>query len=220
MPRKLKPAKPLIYVFCEGESEQVYTDFLKKTFGNVVVLKHPADTGLFEEAQSKFKKEPRYRDSIDQTDEIWFFYDVERDDIHKWDERLKIIKQLRKMRRGSGIRVRLLMTTGCIEYWLMLHYKFCAPQISDVAGKNRVMGELIKIVPDYAKGDVGSTWKIAARYPEAVNNARKALSNLQDKGLPCVEDTDERNHWLSTQNVTFSTVFEAIDYLEKLANTG
>ena len=29
MPRKVKSAKPLIYVFCEGESEQAYTDFLK-----------------------------------------------------------------------------------------------------------------------------------------------------------------------------------------------
>lgn len=30
MGRKLKKVKPLIYVFCEGESEQAYTDFLKK----------------------------------------------------------------------------------------------------------------------------------------------------------------------------------------------
>lgn len=30
MAHKLKKAKPLIYVFCEGESEQTYTQFLKK----------------------------------------------------------------------------------------------------------------------------------------------------------------------------------------------
>lgn len=29
MPRRFKKIKPLIYVFCEGESEQAYTDFLK-----------------------------------------------------------------------------------------------------------------------------------------------------------------------------------------------
>ena len=34
MPRKVKTAKPLIYVFCEGESEQAYTDYLKKTFSD------------------------------------------------------------------------------------------------------------------------------------------------------------------------------------------
>ena len=30
MGRKLKRAKPLIYVFCEGESEQAYADFLRR----------------------------------------------------------------------------------------------------------------------------------------------------------------------------------------------
>lgn len=29
MPRQTKPEKPLIYVFCEGESEQAYTEFKK-----------------------------------------------------------------------------------------------------------------------------------------------------------------------------------------------
>lgn len=37
MPRRFKKIKPLIYVFCEGESEQAYTDFLKKKFQDVAV---------------------------------------------------------------------------------------------------------------------------------------------------------------------------------------
>ena len=56
MPRKVKPAKPLIYVFCEGESEQAYTDYLKKTFSDVAVLKRTPDTGLFEESEAKYSK--------------------------------------------------------------------------------------------------------------------------------------------------------------------
>lgn len=39
MARKLRKAMPLIYVFCEGESEQAYTDFLKNTFSDVAVIK-------------------------------------------------------------------------------------------------------------------------------------------------------------------------------------
>ena len=119
MPRKVKPAKPLIYVFCEGESEQAYTDYLKKTFSDVAVLKRPPDTGLFEEAEAKFSKSPKYKNSIEVTDEIWFFYDVEEKDIPKWNDRLAIIKKLRKLRKKQGIRVRLLMTSGCIEYWFI-----------------------------------------------------------------------------------------------------
>ena len=68
MPRKVKTAKPLIYVFCEGESEQAYTDYLKKTFSDVAVLKRPPDTGLFEEAEAKFSKSPKYKNSIEVTD--------------------------------------------------------------------------------------------------------------------------------------------------------
>ena len=45
MPRQLKRKKPYIVVFCEGESEQAYTDFLKK---DVASIKRPSSTGLFE----------------------------------------------------------------------------------------------------------------------------------------------------------------------------
>ena len=38
MSRSTKPAKPYIVVFCEGESEQAYTDFLRKEFKDVIIL--------------------------------------------------------------------------------------------------------------------------------------------------------------------------------------
>ena len=103
MPRPTRNQKPLIYVFCEGESEQAYTDFLKKTFSDIAVIKRPKSTGLFEEANDIFKKDKRYRDSAEVTDEIWFFFDVEADQRDKWDARLKIIKELRKLRKKTGI---------------------------------------------------------------------------------------------------------------------
>lgn len=51
MRRKQKNYKPLIYVFCEGESEEAYANFLKKTFRDVAVIKSDVDLGLFEYAQ-------------------------------------------------------------------------------------------------------------------------------------------------------------------------
>lgn len=73
MPRKFKNPKPHIYVFCEGESEQVYTDFLKETFEDVAVIKKPKSTGLFEYAKQKFNNDARYKNSLEITDEIWSF---------------------------------------------------------------------------------------------------------------------------------------------------
>ena len=197
MARRLKKTKPLIYVFCEGESEQAYTDFLKHKFADVAVIKRPSATGLFEEAEAKYKKDRKYISSAEVTDEIWFFFDVETKDIRKWDQRIKVINYLRKMRKNPKIRVRLLMTTGCIEYWLML-------------------AEVVAVEPTYEKGDYTSTARIAERYPTAVKNAEKTLQNLVSDGLPGLEDTDERNRWLCTTCKTFSTVNEAISFLEGL----
>ena len=122
MPRPTKRSKSVILVFCEGKSEQVYTDFLKKEFGDVAAIRRPASTGLFDEADNKFKKDKKYREDAEVTDEVWFFFDVETKDVGLWDARMKIIKRLRSLRKKPGIKVRLLMTTGCIENWLMLQY--------------------------------------------------------------------------------------------------
>lgn len=42
MSRSTKPAKPYIVVFCEGESEQAYTDFLRKEF-KLIILQSVTD---------------------------------------------------------------------------------------------------------------------------------------------------------------------------------
>ena len=51
MGRKIKP---LIYIFCEGDSEIVYADCLRKYFSDVAVIKKPVK-GLFSTARDKFE---------------------------------------------------------------------------------------------------------------------------------------------------------------------
>ncbi len=216
MPRKTKKSKSHIYVFCEGESEQAYSDFLKERFEDVAVIKKPKSTGLFEYAKQKFKNDATYKNNAEITDEIWFFYDVEKKDINKIESRQKIINELRRLRKKPNIRVRLLITTACIEYWLMLHYKYFAPAIETESDKINILKSVIAKEPAYEKGDRISTAKIAERYKTANENAKRVLKELLPDGLPSLEDTDERNIWLSKSSKTFSTVFEAIEYLENL----
>jgi len=218
MLRQFKKTKPLIYVFCEGESEQAYTDFLKNQFQDVAVIKRPSFTGLFDEADALFKKNIKYKNSAEVTDEIWFFFDVETKDIGKWNDRITIIKRLRKLRKNPNIRVRLLMTTGCIEYWLMLHYKMYVPPLQTVAEKERVIAEIAVKESSYVKGNQQAIFKIAENYPIAVINSEKTIKNLLQDGLPGLEDTDIRNQWLCRNCKTFSNVYEAINYLESLKN--
>ena len=218
MPRKTNGSrgkgKTIIRVFCEGETEQAYTEFLKRRFADVAVIKYPKETGLFDEAENRFAKDPQYRDNAEVIDEVWFFFDVETKDVGLWDHRLKIIKKLRKLRRDPNIKVRLLMTTGCIEYWLMLHYKKYAPPLQTEAEKARVINEVTEKESTYKKGDYPSTAKIAENFPTAAANAKWTLDNLLSDGLPGVEDTDERNQWLCKNCYTFSKVFEAIEFLQ------
>ena len=218
MPRKKNGSrgngKAIIRVFCEGESEQAYTEFLKKRFADVAVMKYPRETGLFDAADSRFAKDPLYRDYAEVIDEIWFFFDVEAKDIGKWDQRMKIVKRLRKLRRKPAIKVRLLMTTGCIEYWLMLHDKMYTPSLRTVAEKERVISDLLARFPTYRKGDYDATAAIAVNYPVAAVHARKTVERLLSEGMPGIEDSDERNQWLCQKCMTFSTVYEAIEFLE------
>lgn len=218
MPRKTNGSrgkgKVIIRVFCEGETEQAYTEFLKRRFADVAVIKYPKETGLFDEAENRFAKDPQYRENAEVIDEVWFFFDVETKDVGLWDHRLKIIKKLRKLRRDPNIKVRLLMTTGCIECWLMLHYRKYAPPLQTEAEKARVINEVIEKESTYKKGDYPSTAKIAASFLTATSNAKWTLDNLLSYGLPGIEDTDERNQWLCKNCYTFSNVFEAIEFLQ------
>lgn len=185
-------------------------------FQDVAVFKRPSSTGLFDEADNRFKKDPKYRDYADVIDEIWFFFDVEEKDIDNWSKRLEIIKRLRHLRKKPQIRVRLLMTTGCIEYWLMLHYRLFAPPVLTVPEKEQMLRQVIKEEPTYKKGNYIATARIAQHYPTAVKNAGIVLQNLLKEGMPGLEDTDERNLWLCKNCRTFSTVQEAVTFLESL----
>ena len=48
--------KVIIRVFCEGESEQAYTEFLKHKFSDVAVIEYPKETGLL---SSVFENVPK-----------------------------------------------------------------------------------------------------------------------------------------------------------------
>ena len=155
----LSPRKA-IYVFWEGESEEVYTKYLKKGFSNKATIIIHGEKGTFHTAKSYFRGNKRFQNNVKELDEIWFFFDVETKDIRKWDQRIKVINYLRKMRKNPKIRVRLLMTTGCIEYWLMLHYKMFAPSFLTETEKKRMLAEVVAVEPTYEKGDYTSTARI------------------------------------------------------------
>lgn len=210
MGRKIKP---LIYVFCEGESEIEYTKFLKEKYEDVAVIRKPVK-GLFDVADKKFKKDAKYRNNAEVTDEIWFFFDVDDGQTGSWDKIKKTISVLQKLRKKPNIRVRLLMTTGCVEYWFLLHYKKVCPSIQNVAEKENVLKMLQNECPGYEKGNPVTTRKIAERLDKAIINGDWVLEHIT--GLLTLEDNDVRNRWLYQSALTFTTVQDAMKFLKSL----
>ena len=42
------------------------------------------------------------------------------------------------------------------------------------------------------------------------------MKNLLYDGMPCLDDNDLRNEWLQRKCVTFSNVYEAIEFLDSI----
>lgn len=78
-----------------------------------------------------------------------------------------------------------------------------------------MLSKVVTKEPPYKKDDMDAISRIAENYPTAVVNAWKTVNNLF-AGAPGLDDTDERNEWLCTQCLTFSAVYEAIEFLESL----
>lgn len=104
MRRKIKP---LIYVFCEGESEIEYIKFLNEKYSDTAVIQRPVK-GLFSTADKKFKKDARYRNNAEVTDEIWFFFDVDDGQTGSWEQNKKIYPSIQNTAEKEHI-IKMLM---------------------------------------------------------------------------------------------------------------
>lgn len=213
-----KQTKPAIFVFCEGESEIAYASFLKEKFSDVVAIQKPVK-GTFDKAKSNFANAPKYRDYASETDEIWFFFDIdyEQGDKEKWNERLAVMKGLRKLRKKPNIKIRLLMTTACIEYWFYLHFEKKQPIIQTSADKEKMLKELVSIVPSYSKANKDAIFQIAENYKTAIENGRWSIEQLKAESQQRDTSEDGINEWLYKNSKTFSNVHEAVVYLEELS---
>lgn len=211
--RKLSPKKA-IYVFWEGESEEAYMKYIRREFTSKAVLALHREKGLFATAGAFYRGNQRFRSDLPELDEIWFFFDTEIEKGSSWDDNMRFLEGILRARKQNPIKIRLLMTTCCVEYWFLLHYKKQAPSLALPAGKEKMLKELQKFVPAYQKGNDAATATIAENYPTAIENGRWTLERLKDDGMP--EEDKERDPWLYKGTHTFTTVHEAIEMLVQL----
>ena len=218
-PLRNRERKPYIIVFWEGESEKEYMRFMRDRFHEYLNLTVHNKKGTFNMAKKSFSPNGIYADDASEVDAVWFIFDTEPELRAKWDEYKKIIQTIR--RKCKSASVRLLMTKGCIEYFFLLHYEKCRPQIQNKADKERVMQCLTDTYcPAYKKGDPLTISEIAQKYEAAVKNGTWCMRYMNEELRGALND-DERNQRMFISDRTFSNVHEGLEYLidlEKRAN--
>ncbi len=146
--------KPLYFVFCEGESEEEYINFLKSEYRlpNIKIKSKVAGTAISAgEIRNQLKSENRQ-----SNDPIFLMYDLDRDDI---TATLKSIK-------GTT----LIGSKPSIELWYLLH---CIPIQVLISSSSQAEAMLKKFWKRYKKGFLSQSEKCALRENVviAINNA-------------------------------------------------
>lgn len=157
----------------------------------------------------------------DEINEIWFFFDIDPDSI--MDGRLASWKSLedviRKIgaRSGKRIKVRILMTTGCIEYWFLLHFERTQPAMDGQPFKEKMIRRLRTYVPQYTKAGTETIIRFADEKMEgAIRNGRNVMQALVNKEQWA---QTEMYRQLYTSGATFSTIFETLVDLKGMQRT-
>lgn len=213
--RKLRKTKRVIYVYCEGETEIKYLQAIQNRYEDAVSI-HTKKAMI--DSNKILKNDIRFTNNESTIDEVWFFFDIEESDKQKWPSRKRIIEKL--LKNKQKYKVRLLLTTGLIEYWFLLHYTNVHPaSLSTLDEKERIINQLKNYVPCYKKNDLKSVIDIANSDSDACKNAANIMNQINGSGIseiPSQEKILERMDWIQTHNLVITTVHEAIIYLEEL----
>ncbi len=113
---KGKKVKPTFFVFCEGESEEVYVQHLRTTYRVPVeiVSKITRNQVSARKIKENIKNSPRH-----MKDKIYLMYDI---DVKDFLQRLRSIQaQIQKQ-----IQTELIVSNPCFELWVIL--KIIRPQ--------------------------------------------------------------------------------------------
>ena len=135
--RKRKPSKgktinPNFFIFCEGDTEELYVKFLKSQYRVPIEVDSKISGNRITKKYITNYKKGKY---IHKKDKTFLLYDL---DAPKILEKLQAIND-----------TILLVSNPCIELWYLLHYKEqkaeinCKRCISDLTNRNKTYSKTI-----------------------------------------------------------------------------
>jgi len=149
---KNKNIRPTFFVFCEGETEETYINYLRIRYRLPIEIKVKIKgSDINERYISKVKS----NHTKHEKDETFLIYDS---DIPE------IVTKLKQIRN-----VELLMSNPCFEIWYLLHYQ---QQTSELTS-SQCLSELGKHINGYKKGILCASLKevLSVNKDEAIKRA-------------------------------------------------
>jgi hypothetical protein len=154
---KGKKINPTYFVFCEGESEELYIQYLRSKYRLPVEIVPKITKNKIHERiiRESIKSSPRH-----EKDQIFLMYDI---DVRGLLEKLQIIQK-----RMKSI---LLVSNPCFELWYVLHY---GNHTAEITSEN-CFRKLVSLCSAYKKGFLPSKLKvkIEEKKGEAIRRAKK-----------------------------------------------
>lgn len=172
-----REAYEAVLIVCEGQkTEPLYFEGLKKAYrlssANIVVEPMGRDPlSLVKYAINELEKDS----SLDRA-----YCVFDRDGHSTFDDAIR--KAGEHALRKNG-RLHLAVSIPCFEVWPWLHFDFNTAPIVGTGGKtpgDRALAQLVKVMPDYTKGDRRIFEQLEPRLGEAMRNAaRLAAHNVK-----------------------------------------
>ena len=128
-----KKIRPVYYVFCEGNTEKTYINFLKREYKIPIEIKSTVSKNRISQ---KYISEYLKGKPKSKKDRVFLLYDL---DVPKMLIKLQSIKN-----------VNLLVSNPAIELWFLLHHK---NQTANISSENCTKS-LKKFWKDYKKGEL------------------------------------------------------------------
>lgn len=218
MARKVKnrDEKKIIYVFLEGESEEIYFKNIKKEY-KIKLAKFElfratnGGSDVFNHIKNIFRNK-KHKDILPEIDQFWLVFDTEKSFNEKWE----FYKDILKKQKIDFNKVKLLMTSKDIEYFFLLHYEYKQPHCL----YNDFEKELKKHQINYEKTDEKIIGDIYSKRIDGIKNSRISVLKILKDGNKEYKTIKESNYdfykiFFET-DCAFSLIFQAFEYLESL----
>lgn len=160
--KKYRKSTKLMYIFCEGKTEQNYFNKLKvfeHTSKLKINAKNPSETSALDLVKKaiKAKKKERYG----KKDIVVVIFDADKNNDQQLDETVRLAKQN---------NILPIFSNPCFEYWILCHYKYFTATLNRKEIKQLIIK---KYYPTYKKSSLRIHEKTRDKIKTAIKNAKK-----------------------------------------------